>query len=152
MYLSPLSYVLQEQTYRQDKKKYEKALAKWQQEQPTDDAGNLLPQPAEPVMKTYKEPQEPGEEYIRPRQVEATATTKGGWARGDKDAAQELKDREELAKIRWDVLIWLKVVFVLKFVLFLMMLFVVTVTFMLLFNVRSQRPQLATKPRAATAT
>ena len=68
-------------------------------------------------MKTYREPQEPGEEYIRPRMIEATTGMKGGWARGDKDAAQELKDREELAKIRWDVLIWLKIVFVLKFVL-----------------------------------
>lgn len=134
--LIPPSYVPQLKAYHDDKKQYEKDLAKWKSEQPTDAEGNLLPEPKPPVQKEFKEPVEPGEEYIRPRMVKDTATTKGGWARGDKDAAQDLKDREELADIRWDVLLWLKGVFVLKFILFLMMLFVVTIIFMLLFKVR----------------
>lgn len=127
--------VLQEKAYRED-------LAKWKTDQPKDAEGNLLP---EPVMKEFKEPQEPGEEYIRPKWMEATTTTKEGWARGDKDVAQDLVDRNELAQIRTDVLLWLKGVFVLKFVLFLMMLFVVTITFMLLFDVRL-RPSACRPP------
>lgn len=117
-------------------KQYTKDLAKWETEQPKDDAGVLVPQPVEPVEKVYKEPRHPGEEYVRPRMIKATAARKGGWARGDKDLLQDLKDRKELEEIRWDVLLWLKGVFVFKFMLFLMMLFVVTITFMLLFNVR----------------
>eukprot|EP01043_Picozoa_sp_COSAG02_P089041 COSAG02_NODE_26063_length_642_cov_0.753223_1_plen_59_part_01 len=43
-------------TYHDDKKQYDKNLAKWKSEKPKDAQGNLLPEPKLPVQKEFKEP------------------------------------------------------------------------------------------------
>ena len=71
------------------------------------------PEPQEPKEKKKSPVSDPGEEYLQPVKVKNGKVCKkddpdGRWLRGDVDLIQDLKDQDELAKVRDQVVITLQ--------------------------------------------